>query len=76
MSLGLPLFLSDKTSLPEVGGPDAFYFKNFEASHMRDVFTTGMDNFNPEQKNRLIERSKLFDWKKAAQEFLKIYSRL
>lgn len=76
MSQGLPLFLSDKTSLPEVGGPDAFYFKNFEASSMRDVFIAGMDSFNSEQKNRLMERSKMFDWKKAAQEFLKIYTRL
>lgn len=73
MSLGLPLFISDKTSLPEIGGSDAYYFKNFEATHMRDVFIEGMKDFNAEKKARLIERSKLFDWKKAADSYLELY---
>lgn len=76
MSLGLPLFISDKTSLPEIGGEDAYYFKNFEAEHMRDVFVSGMKHFTPEKKQRLIERSKMFDWKKAADDYLKIYEHL
>lgn len=73
MSMGLPLFLSDKTSLPEIGGEDAYYFKNFQAEHMRDVFLSGMKSFTMEKKLRLIERSKMFDWKKAAGEYLEIY---
>ncbi|MBC7713653.1 MAG: glycosyltransferase family 4 protein [Rhizobacter sp.] len=76
MSLGLPLFISDKTSLPEIGGEDAFYFKNFEAEHMRDVFVSGMKNFTLEKKQRLIERSKMFDWKKAADDYLTIYKNI
>ena len=73
MSMGLPLFLSDKTSLPEIGGVDAFYFKNFEAPYMRDVFLSGMSEFNAEKKMRLINRSHLFDWKVAAESYLKLY---
>jgi glycosyltransferase involved in cell wall biosynthesis len=73
MSLGLPLFISDKTCLPEIGGDDAFYFKSFEPQTMRDVFVTGMREFTPEKKARLIERSKMFDWKKAAETYLEIY---
>jgi glycosyltransferase involved in cell wall biosynthesis len=73
MSLGLPLFISDKTSLPEVGGDDAYYLKSFEAGHMRDVFLAGMKDFTPEKKARLIERSKLFDWEVAANSYLKLY---
>lgn len=73
MSMGLPLFISDKTSLPEIGGDDAFYFRNFEPLHMRDVFEAGMRSFSPETKKRLIERSKMFDWKKAADEYLELY---
>jgi glycosyltransferase involved in cell wall biosynthesis len=76
MSQGLPLFLSNRTSLPEIGGPDAFYFKNFDAEHMRDVFVTGMKSFDNVRAQRLIERSKMFDWKKAAEKYLKIYTRL
>ncbi|MGZ3790335.1 MAG: glycosyltransferase family 4 protein [Bacteriovorax sp.] len=76
MSLGLPLFISDKTSLPEIGGADAYYFKNFEATHMLDVFTAGMKDFSLDKKSRLIERSKMFDWKTAAENYLDIYTRL
>lgn len=76
MSMGLPLFISDKTSLPEIGGTDAYYFKSFKAEDMRDVFVAGMKDFSPATKERLIERSKMFDWKKAADAFLDIYARV
>lgn len=76
MSMGLPLFISDKTSVPEVGGEDAYYFKSFKAEDMRDVFASGMKDFTPEKKQRLIERSKMFDWKKAADAYLSIYDRV
>ena len=73
MSMGLPLFLSDKTSLPEIGGEDAYYFKNFEATYMREVFLSGMEEFSKEKKARLIERSKLFNWEVAASSYLALY---
>lgn len=76
MSLGLPLFLSDKTSLPEIGGNDAFYFKNFNPIDMKHIFINGLKSFNQEQKNRLIERSKKFNWEKAAKEYLDLYQSL
>jgi glycosyltransferase involved in cell wall biosynthesis len=76
MSLGLPLFVSDKTSLPEIAGLDAYYFTNFEASSMASVFLLGMKEFNNEKKLRLIERSKLFNWKSAAEAYLAIYRSL
>jgi glycosyltransferase involved in cell wall biosynthesis len=73
MSLGLPLFISDKTSLPEIGGQDAFYFKDFSPEKMKDIFLNGINNFSEDKKTRLIERAKIFDWKKASEEYLKIY---
>ena len=76
MSMGLPLFISDKTSLPEVGGGDAYYFTSFDSQSMRDVFISGMNDFTPDKKRRLIERSKIFDWSKAADQYLEIYNRL
>ena len=76
MSMGLPLFISDKTSLPEIGGEDAYYFENFDPQSMRDIFISGMNDFSLEKKNRLIERSKMFDWKIAADKYLDIYARI
>lgn len=76
MSMGLPLFISDKTSLPEIGGDDAYYFTDFNPQAMRDVFISGINDFTPEKRIRLIERSKMFDWKKAADAYLEIYKKL
>lgn len=73
MSQGLPLFLSNKTSLPEIGGPDAFYFEDFDSKHMSHVFLEGMRNFTEAQRASLIERSKIFDWTKAAKTYLNLY---
>jgi glycosyltransferase involved in cell wall biosynthesis len=76
MSLGLPLFISDKTSLPEIGGEDAYYFLDFAPEKMKEVFMNGMQNFNEEKKQRLIQRAKMFDWKKASDKYIEIYQSL
>jgi len=73
MSLGLPLFLSDKTSLPEIGGDLAHYFSNFEGATMASEFLKGMQEFNNSKRLALIERSKMFNWKKSAECYLEIY---
>lgn len=76
MSFGLPLFLSNKTSLPEIGGPDAFYFQNFEKEYMFKVLQDGFHVFSSDQKARLIKRSHQFNWEKAANSYLRIYDQL
>lgn len=75
MSLGLPLFLSKKTSIPEIGGEEAYYFDHFEAEYMAQVIQKGISEFNEEKRQRLIERSKLFSWKEAAKAYLALYAR-
>lgn len=76
MSLGLPLFLSTKTSIPEIGGPEAYYFEHFEAKYMAQVIEKGMSEFNEEKRQKLLERSKIFSWKEAARAYLALYARL
>jgi glycosyltransferase involved in cell wall biosynthesis len=76
MSFGLPLFLSRSTSLPEIGGPDAYYFDHFSPEHMNKVYIDGILTFTADKKSRLIERSSLFDWQKAANNYLQIYKEL
>ena len=74
MGFGKPLFLSDKTSLPEVGGDVAFYFKDFGAEHMRQVFNEGMESYkNGNMKERIILRGKQFSWEKSAQQYIDVY---
>lgn len=76
MHFGKPVFLSNKTSLPEIGGDAAFYFDSFEPEAMQEVFIQGLNDF---QKNNLqratIERAAQFTWDKAAEEYLQLYEK-
>jgi glycosyltransferase involved in cell wall biosynthesis len=77
MAFGKPLFLSNRTSLPEIGGDVSFYFDSFEAKHMRHVFKSGMKEY---QKNglakRIMLRGKEFTWEQKAKEYYKVYQSL
>ena len=77
MSVGKPLFLSDKTALPEIGGDVAFYFENFSADHMRDTFVAGMTKYKRyNMQDKIIEKGKEYCWDNAAQEYWNIYRSL
>lgn len=77
MSVGKPLFLSNKTALPEIGGDVAFYFDNFNADHMQQTFTTGMKLYKLfNMQDKIIEKGKAYNWDIAAQEYWKIYRSL
>jgi glycosyltransferase involved in cell wall biosynthesis len=75
MSLGKPVFLSNLTSLPEIGGKEAYYWNSFEPKYMIDVFEKGMNDFllDKEKEKRSIEWSKRFSWENAAKAYLKLY---
>jgi glycosyltransferase involved in cell wall biosynthesis len=77
MSCGKPLFLSDKTALPEIGGNVSFYFRDFQPEHMQQIFNAGMKNYNSNGlKERIMERGRNFNWDKAAQQYLEVYRSL
>jgi hypothetical protein len=63
--MGKPTFLSNLTSLPEVGGTVAYYFENFEPNHMQNVLENGLKDFH--DNNRApdnIKWSEQFTWEK------------
>ena len=77
MSFGRPVFLSEYTSLPEIGGDLAYYFKDFGEVSMKESLEEGLKHFRenkPEQK--LIERASRFTWDKAAKRYIEIYKSL
>ncbi len=77
MSVGKPLFLSDKTALPEIGGDVAFYFENFSANHMKHTFVTGMTKYKRfNMQDKIIEKGKEYCWDNAAQEYWNVYRSL
>ena len=78
MSLGKPVFLSKLSSLPEIGGKEAFYWNNFEPQHMIDMFEKGIKDFtaDKEKRNRSINWAKQFSWENAAKAYINLYENL
>jgi len=78
MAHGKPVFISDRTSLPEVAGDLAFYFRSFDPQDMADVFRRGMRQFRdrPEMADRLRAKARSFSWDKAAAAYLQLYEEM
>lgn len=78
MSVGKPVFLSSKTSLPEVGGKLAFYWDSFEPAHMLAVFNEGMRAFDRDMARPAtsVEWAGQFSWDRTAQQYLDFYSEI
>jgi glycosyltransferase involved in cell wall biosynthesis len=77
MSVGKPLFLSDKTALPEIGKDVAFYFSDFDDECMQHVFMSGMELYKKHRMaERIKQRSSEFCWHKAASQYIDLYRSL
>lgn len=77
MSVGKPVFLSNRAALPEIGSSVAFYFEDFSADHMQDVFLAGMRNYEQHKMQEVImQRAADFCWDKAAHQYLEVYRSL
>lgn len=77
MSFGKPVFLSDKTSLPEIGGSAANYWTNFDPEYMKNVLFDGLHSYenNKVQKESILKaRAASFNWNTAAQSYFKVYN--
>ncbi|MDO1500009.1 glycosyltransferase family 1 protein [Winogradskyella maritima] len=79
MRFGTPVFLSNNTSLPEIGGPLAYYWDRYDPEYMADVLNEGLSDFskNEEQLSKqLIQRGTSFNWDTAALEYAEVYRSL
>jgi glycosyltransferase involved in cell wall biosynthesis len=77
MQFGKPVFLSDQTSLPEIGGTEAYYFENFDPEYMQHQFATCLKNYHdthPQEK--IKQRAKHFSWANCAKAYLDLYKSL
>jgi glycosyltransferase involved in cell wall biosynthesis len=74
MYYGRPVILSTHTSLPEIGGAEAYYFKDFEPASMRQTLEESLLHYNATNaKEKIIARATSFSWDNAAMQYLKIY---
>jgi glycosyltransferase involved in cell wall biosynthesis len=76
MSEGLPVFCSDKSSLPEIGGDFAFYWKDFSPEKMASDFIAGMEIVRNDKDfaTRLKKHANKFSWDENLKAYLELYS--
>ncbi len=74
-----PVFLSDHTCLPEIGGKYAFYFNHdFNRELMQKEFAQGMQDFNNNciYKEGMRNHALSFSWQQAAKKYWDIYEQM
>lgn len=79
MYFGKPVFLSNLTSLPEIGGNLAFYFNDFSAAAMKKTYDEGIAIFNLDKENyasQLKEKALGFSYKNMAESYENLYKSL
>jgi glycosyltransferase involved in cell wall biosynthesis len=77
MHFGKPVFLSDRMSLPEIGGKAVYYFREFDPESMQTVFNEGMKDYEANDRTvTLKQQAALFNWDIAAKKYLEIYRSL
>jgi len=75
MAAGIPVIAADNSSLLEVGGRAALYFKASDFSELAQKISLVLENKNisDEMIQKGLERAKLFSWEKCAQETLELF---
>ncbi len=79
MRFGKPIFISNNTSLQEVGGEHAFYWDHYDPEYMAATFKSGMQAFNANKAFYTawyVERAKQFNWNSAAKKYLDVYQQI
>lgn len=76
MCFGKPVYLSTLTSLPEVGGSEAYYFNDLDPQKMAAVIREKQAEYNLDSKTmseRIKRRAATFDWQKTARLYIDYY---
>ncbi|WP_299209449.1 glycosyltransferase family 1 protein [uncultured Dokdonia sp.] len=79
MRFGKPVFISNNTSLPEVGGTHAFYWDHYDPEYMATVLKEGLAEYFKNENTlskTYITHAQQFSWAKAAQQYIDVYRSL
>lgn len=75
MHFGKPVYLANRTCLPEVGGPWAGYFDDFEPMSMRRVIEAESRRLAGREDD-IRRHAAQFTWDRAAEAYLSIYQKM
>ena len=75
MHFGQPVFLSDRTCMPEIGGDRAYYWHHFEPEYMKEVVEQGLAHYigNPGQPDLIKAHAARFRWDHCIDQYLALY---
>ena len=73
MHFGTPVFLSDRTSLPEVGGTQAGYFGDFSTEAMRKVIEAELPRLEA-SRDATRRRARMFTWERCVADYVELYA--
>jgi glycogen synthase len=76
MQCGRPVFLSRRTSLPEIAGDKGFYFEGYEPTELAAVYREGMTRYqaDPDFATRLKDHAASFSWVATARGYADVYA--
>jgi glycosyltransferase involved in cell wall biosynthesis len=75
MHAGRPVFVSRRTSLPEIAGEHGFYFDSFAPQAMATVLAEGMARFAAEPGRAVAQRAHAatFTWQETVRRYVELY---
>jgi len=78
MQCGRPVFLSRRTSLPEIAGDMGCYFDGYEPEALAAVYRQGLDRYrsDPTSATRLKDHAASFSWAATARGYAAVYAGL
>ncbi len=78
MASGIPVIVSDTSSMPEVCGSAGYYVNPFSPENIADAINELLENCTLYEKKILfgLERAKLYTWEKTVQEIMKSFERI
>jgi len=79
MKFGKPVFLSNYTCLPEIGGNLAFYFDDFNKEHMSSFIENKMSYFNDNQlilQDQIKKHADRFSWQTCIEQYTSLYQEI
>jgi glycosyltransferase involved in cell wall biosynthesis len=76
MQCGRPVFVSRRTSLPEVAGNLGFYFDGYEPAALAAVYRDGLTRYqaDPTFATRLKDHAAGFSWASTARGYVDVYT--
>jgi glycosyltransferase involved in cell wall biosynthesis len=75
MQCGKPVFMSRKTSLPEIAGDCGYFFESYDAPAMTTTYRQGMEHWaaDPTLPSRCRRHAESFSWQASAERYATIY---